>query len=273
MARGPEARSGSGPEDSRAFGSIVRIIPVVLCWGTFSAVPAASQMVEGRVLEAESGEPVAAAVVELLDTRGDVRLGVSSDTEGRFVLRAQGTGTYRIRAGRIGFQSVTTSAFDLVRDEGPFEVEVLLGIEAVPLTPLVVVSDRPPRVPHLRLHIRGFHERRRTWGEEGMGFGQFLGPEELEKRILFQASDALRDLRGVRVGGAGGRRQQVLFRGGRCPPPVYVDGVRVGFGNPDGIVATPEILAIEVYLGVTGPPEFVGATGCGAIVIWTGARR
>lgn len=270
-----EVEHGSGAEGPRALGSVVPILRMALLlgWGAFSAVPAASQTVEGRILDAGSGEPVTGAVVELLDARGDAGLGVSSDAEGRFALRAPASGTYRIRAGRIGFQTVTTPTFDLVRDEDPFQVEVLLGAEAVPLAPLVIVSERAARLPHLRLHTRGFYERRRSWGEEGMGFGQFLGPEELEKRILFQASDALKDLRGVRVQGAGGRRQQVLLRGGLCPPPLYVDGVRVRGGNVDDIVAGPEILAIEVYLGITGPPEFVTSEGCGAIVVWTGARR
>lgn len=239
--------------------------------GPLFAAPLSSQIVQGRVLNATGGEPVAAATVELLAGRDEIQVRVSSDEDGRFMLRARSPGTFRIRSGRIGFQTVTTAPFDLVRDEEPLEVEVLLGVEAIPLAPLVVVSDRPARVEHLRLHIRGFHERRKTWGEEGMGFGQFLGPEELERKILFQASDALRDLRGVRVGGAGGRRQQILFRGGRCPPRLYVDGVWVRGGDLNGVVSPSEILAMEIYLGMTGPPEFVG--GCGAIVVWTGARR
>jgi hypothetical protein len=47
------------------------------------------------------------------------------------------------------------------------------------LAPMVIVPERGARVEHLRLHIRGFYERQTTWGREGMGFGQFLGPEEL----------------------------------------------------------------------------------------------
>lgn len=39
----------------------------------------------------------------------------------------------------------------------------------------------------------------------------------------------------------------------------------------DSFVSGSEILAVEVYLGMTGPPEFVRGR-CGAIVIWTGTR-
>jgi hypothetical protein len=265
VAQAVRGRAGWAPSRRAA------AVGTALLAGSLFASPLSSQVVQGRVVDAVSGEPVAAASVELLAGQEEVQVHVSSGDDGRFMLRARSPGTFRIRSGRIGFQTVTTPPFDLVRDEEPLEVEVLLGVEAIPLAPLVVVSDRPAQVEHLRLHIRGFHERRNTWGEKGMGFGQFLGPEELEAKILFQASDALRDLRGVRVGGAGGRRQQILFRDGRCPPRLYVDGVWVRDGDLNGVVSPSEILAMEIYLGMTGPPEFVDE--CGAIVVWTGGRR
>jgi hypothetical protein len=248
----------------------VFVAACLLSWGILPALPAASQVVEGRVSNAESGEPVPGAAVELLTGQGAVQSRVSTDEEGSFVLRAPASGTYRIRAGRIGFQTVSTPSFDLVRDGEPLQVEVLLGVDAIPLAPLVVVSERSARVPHLRLHIRGFYERQRTWGKEGMGFGHFLGPDELERRILFYPSDAIRGVPGIRVVGAGGRRQELVSRGGRCPTPVFLDGVYIASGNMDEFVSASEIVGIEVYPGGTGPPEFVGP--CGAIVIWTGLR-
>lgn len=250
------------------------LIGGLLLAGLLPALSLPAQVVEGRVLEAEEDSSVDGALAELLAASDEVLATVITDEEGRFRIRAHNQGTYRLRAGRIGFQTVTTSAFDLLRDEEPLKVEVRLGVEAVPLAPLTVVSERPARVEHLRLHLRGFHERRKTWGREGMGFGQFRGPEELDRWILFWASDALQDFRGIRTAGIGGRGRAIRARGGvfgRCSPPVYVDGVRISGGGLDSFVSGSEILAVEVYLGMTGPPEFVRGH-CGAIVIWTGTR-
>lgn len=38
----------------------------------------------------------------------------------------------------------------------------------------------------------------------------------------------------------------------------------------DELVSSPEILAVEVCVGNTRPPEFSGGCG-GAMVVWTGA--
>jgi hypothetical protein len=248
-------------------------VAAAICWWGLSASPADAQTVQGRVLDARSGEPVPAAAVELLWDRNHVQARVSTDAEGRFRLHTPSAGTYQIRAGRIGFQTVTTPSFDLLRNEDPFEVEVLLDVEAISLAPLVVISERPARVEHLRLHTRGFYDRERTWGREGMGFGQFLGPEDLERKVLMRASDALRDLRGVRVEGAGRRSIRVAMRGG-CSPDLFVDGVRIRGGVLDELVAASEVLAVEVYVGGTRPVEFITSMGssCGAVAIWTGAR-
>jgi hypothetical protein len=248
-------------------------VAAALCWWGLSASPVAAQTVQGRVLDARSGEPVPTAAVELLWGRRHVQARVSTDEEGRFRLHTPSAGTYEIRAGRIGFQTVITPSFDLVRDEDPLEVEVLLDVEAIPLAPLVVISERPARIEHLRLHTRGFYDRERTWGREGMGFGQFLGPEDLERKIHFRASDALRDLRGVRIVGAGGRHIRVAMRG-ECSPTLFLDGVRVRGGNLDDLVAGSDLLAIEVYVGGTRPAEFLTLDGdsCGAVAAWTGAR-
>jgi hypothetical protein len=243
---------------------------LILAGGTLIAAGLPAQVVTGRVVDSRTGEPVATVAVELLAGEDEVQARVATNEAGRFRLRGRTAGSYRLRASRIGLQTVTTSSFDLVRDEEPLEVEVGMGVEAIPLAPMTIVSDRPARVEHLRLHIRGFYERQRTWGREGMGFGQFMGPEELERRILFQPSDALRDLRGVRVLGVGGRRQGVVMRNRRCPPALFVDGARIRRGAIDDFVSAPEILAMEVYVSGTGPPEFTSM--CGSIVVWTGAR-
>lgn len=258
----------------RGFKPWIAVLPVGIALWSLLPGTLSGQVVQGQVLDEATNAPVAGATVELLSTGGDLQRTVAADEDGRFTIQAPTAGTFRLRAGRIGYHSVTTSAFDLVRTGDALEVEVRLGTEAIVLAPLVVTSDRPARVEHLRLHTRGFFEREERWGAGGMGFGRFLGPADIQRMILFNASDAVRDLRGVRVAGAGGRARQITGRGG-CIPPLFVDGAYIRTGGLDDVVSAGDIMAIEVYLGSTVPDEFIRGprgTPCGAIVVWTGPR-
>ncbi len=246
--------------------------------------------VQGRVLELYSDQPVPVVAVQLLE--GEFGPGVAATaftTEGgRFVLRGPSPGTYRIRAQRIGYRTVTTPAFDLVPGE-PLEVEVLVAVEAVPLASLVVVSERTARLPHLRLHARGFYERREHWGAEGLGLGHFIERDEIEARGPFQVTDLLRTLPGVRVEGSGRRGQRLLLRstvsfmgpGRGCDPIVFLDGTpvplvrelvtgEVEITDINELVSPAALVGIELYPGINQPGEFMRGNHCGTVVLWTG---
>ena len=55
-------------------------------------------VIRGRVLDAGTAEPVAAANVRLIDTR----LGAATDQDGDFVIGNVTPGTYSLRASRVG---------------------------------------------------------------------------------------------------------------------------------------------------------------------------
>jgi hypothetical protein len=253
----------------------------------------AAQLVQGRVLDMDTDEPVASAAVELLGAEeGDrVLATVVSDEAGRFLIRAPATGTYRIRAGHIGYRSVTTGLFDLGAGAEALEVELFLGIEAIPLAPMLIVSDRLARLD-LRLYNRGFYQRRQTWGREGMGFGHFLDRAAIERRNAFRVVDILRDIPGVRIESRGGRLpSEITLRsvtsigdmGLRCSPLIFLDGVLAASGSPDveipgvnpgahidELVSVADLAGVEVYPGLTAPAEFLRGNLCGVIVLWTG---
>lgn len=79
----------------------------------FGAVPAVGQTVRGAVVDAAIGEPVAGAVVGLLDDEGDWIVGTLSRPGGRFLLRAPEPGRYRLSARAIGREPVETDAFEV----------------------------------------------------------------------------------------------------------------------------------------------------------------
>lgn len=74
--------------------------------------PLAAQSVRGRVVELETGRPVAGAGVQLIDSSGGRHHAVLSRSDGSFDVRATRTGRYRLRAEMIGRQTVESDPFD-----------------------------------------------------------------------------------------------------------------------------------------------------------------
>lgn len=196
-------------------------------------------------------------------------LEVRSASDGGFALSGLPTGSYILETVAIGYQP-SREVIELRPDEA-----VTVNTRLERLLTLDTVQVRALRRRALGPNVAGFEERRQR------GFGKFLGPDELDRRVASQASDLFRMIPGVRVvPGFGGDR--VLLRGdfrGTCVPTMFLDGMRIldmgGVNSINSYVAPMEIRAVEVYVsGAATPPEFSnGLSTCGSIVIWTGARR
>jgi hypothetical protein len=79
-----------------------------------TAAAAAGQRVTGTVTDGVTGEPVGLAVVALVDSAGTVLQHVLTSTGGAFIINVTGSGPFRLRVDRIGYQPV---------DSAPFRVE------------------------------------------------------------------------------------------------------------------------------------------------------
>ncbi len=75
--------------------------------------PALAQIVQGRLRDAASQAPVQGALVLLLSADGRQVGGFLTDEGGAYRLRAPEPGRYTLRAERIGFETVTSDAFEL----------------------------------------------------------------------------------------------------------------------------------------------------------------
>lgn len=251
--------------------------PAIFLFGSVWCGEVTAQSIGGRVLEDLSDHPVPAASVELLPAGGRTAVWRAiSDEAGTFSLDAPKPGRYRLRVEALGYATVTTPEFDLLEKADTLQVEVLVAVEAVPLAPLVVVSRRTGVESSVRLVAVGYFDRRATWGSEGMGFGHFIERDELRRSNPRYLSDVLRSVPGVRIEGGGGRRQVITLRTitsdqGRCIPPVFINGAPFATGaDANEVVVPADVIAVEVYPGMTAPPQFNRGQACGAIVVWTG---
>ena len=195
------------------------------------------------------------------------------EENGLFVLRVPDPGSYRLRAGRIGYASFTTEAFT-VEPGRSATVDLRLWPNPLLLDSLeAVVEGRQPS----RLVRVGFYKRR------ARGFGYFLTPEDIEDRRAVYAADLFWGIPGIRVVQRNAFDWFVVSTrwsgplGGPVPciPAVSIDGLVIGVGGGprdshwQDLVNVHDIEALEVYPGVGGVPAWVPRRPCGAILFWT----
>jgi len=116
----------------------------VLALFLLAAVPAGAQTgtLSGRVMDAESGETIANAVIRVLTPAGRDVAGDLTDSDGRFTIRVA-PGAYLLEVTSLGFAS---RRIDVQVSAGAAEpVSVALVPEAVQLNPIVVSASRRPQ--------------------------------------------------------------------------------------------------------------------------------
>ena len=209
----------------------------------------------GRVLSRSRAEPVEQAFVFLL-ANGK---GGMTDAEGRFSIRDVAPGVDTVQVRYFGFEPSTT-VVDL--KPGHITDATLLISNAV-----LEVADLKVEVRRtLRGKLRGFEERRLK------GFGDFITPQQIERRQPRVPSDMLRAIAGVTVGSEQVGQTEVYFTkgstSGRCYPTIWLDGQPMRDMKIDEISA-PDLLAIELYKGGTQMPPQWASNSCGLIVVWT----
>lgn len=239
-------------------------LAVLFCSAEAAAQSTASTVLDLRVIETETGRPVADAIVRV----AGVRAPVWTDASGRARIGQVPEGRRRVTIERAGFAvERLTIGFGSEPVEGEVELEVL----PVTLAPVEVVA----RQERDALRQRGFYTRLRQ------GQGSFVTREEIERMRPVQTIDIFRRMRGVRVAMTPqGRPMLMTARGsgslGRdCVPLVYLDGALLNTDSsrvdPGDVIQPHHIEAIETYAGpATIPPELnITGSACGVVAIWS----
>lgn len=209
----------------------------------------------GQVLSRSRAEPIEQAFVFLL-ANGK---GGMTDAEGRFSIKDIAPGIDTVQVRYFGFEPNTTEV-DL--QPGHITDATLLISNTV-----LEVADLTVEVRRTYTgKLRGFEERRFK------GFGDFITPQQIERRQPRVASDMLRGIAGVVVGSEQLGRTEVYFTkggsGGRCYPTVWLDGQPMRDMNIDEVTAS-DLLAMELYQGGTQMPPQWASNSCGLIIVWT----
>ena len=108
---------------------------------TATAPTATAQIVRGRVLEEGVGTPLAGAMIVLIDLDGTQVGRILTDDLGRFTLRAPRTGTYNLRADRIGYASITSPPLELAPGTAAFH-DMVVPVQAIALDNITVEGER-----------------------------------------------------------------------------------------------------------------------------------
>lgn len=234
-----------------------------------SVAPASAQVVQGVVLAADSGEPVSGARLLLRDPDGVIRAGMISSDRGRFELRADLAGMLQLEVSHIGYADWRTASFALASGQ-TLDVEVKLGLEAIPLEPIVVVARRSEGVSRTAQFLQRMNDPARVGG-------YFISEEAIEARPAALPSTLVVGTPGMSLrlaSSAAGLERNVIMAGG-CEAQAFVDGIRVQQGqgaSVDDVVTAEQLAGVEMYPRALGaPPQYVDTHNprCGVVLYWT----
>lgn len=227
---------------------------------------ALGQQVTGRVMDVESGSPVAGATVVLEDSIGTVAGRAVATELGTFRLWQVEPGTYQLTAERIGYAPVTDQTIQLDSAQ-VVEVEIRMRPEAVVLEPLQVLARRKIR----RGTPDEFYDRMDRLADRGT----FITREDIEASSFRIPSQLVSLAPGTWVQPQGMFRNTIdlMSYGRRCRPQVYLNGfpVRPDVGL-DEMTVVDRVEGIEVYRGHYVPDTYaldIETWGCGAVLVWT----
>lgn len=246
-------------------------------------------------LRTPAGEPISYATIDVLP----VALGTRSDPRGAFAFAGLSPGLVVLHIRALGFEP---RFFQLELSEAHgWRGSVQLEFVAQVLPDVVVRTNAPFWKPP---EYANTHKYDDFFMRMHLGFGTFLGREEIQRRNAGTLLELLQGIPGIHVRwNPPGSPAPTTVRIARCegnPPPLafYIDGLRVfigtagvpktagavtfGGGDRESQTRAEEkfeealnsihprsIEMMEVYRGVSELPNDLARDVCAAIVVWT----
>jgi len=227
--------------------------------GTLPAAAAAQAggALRGRVLDSETGDPIAGATARIKGHEP-----ATADSGGRFLIGNVTAGEAEVTIQALGYETRKWKVD--IADGRTMDRTFSLDFTGEKL-PEVVVTARAEKLMPRYLDF----ERRRD-----RGLGDYLRWDDIKKKNFNTVGEAARSVRGVRMNCVQAEFECYIrmARTPNCRPEWWVDGVNVRSFHE----STPirDIYGIEIYRGPGEVPgEFAGSNaGCGVIVLWTKSK-
>jgi hypothetical protein len=248
-------------------------LPLLLCGalGTLLAMPhsLACQTIRGVVLSAEDLSPIELARVHLIDLDRGGSETRFTDELGRFFVEDAPGQANRIEVSAMGYLSHVDSVFAWVPDE-PLVLEIRLGVDAIPLDPLVVVgSMRPLWESTEPPYLWEFFQRQEYFGR--LGEGDFFDREAIITRL--GTDRALTELETLWPAASYGIMTDTLDVRRYCEGNhIFVDGIRFDGRISELVYSVGDLSGVELYDGRTPiPAEFWTRRKppCRVMSVWT----
>ncbi len=198
---------------------------ILVAFSGVSSVWAQTGKITGRVIDAETGEPLPGVNVYIEGTT----LGSTTDANGEYVIIGVRPGVYTVIASMVGYarerkEGVRVSVDLTTRVDFALRPEVIMGEE------VVVVAE----VPTVRKDLTSAEVR--------------VSAETIDKLPIQEVSDVLSTKAGIVTTGSG-----IHIRGGRSKEVAYyVDGIRVSDSYDGSITVQIEADAIQELQVIAG---------------------
>lgn len=209
-------------------------------------------------------------------------LSATTDTAGRFLLRAVSPGKHMVRVRRIGFLPQYLSVTLRAGERREVAIVLAPGVYQLPDIETSELPSKPIEYAYTTKYDEFFRRQR-------IGLGHYISRQDIDRKSAGETADLLMGIPGVVVipGAPGIRRTSVRIR--TCQKvSVWLDGVELQtYGSNGGSSigrskeledATAELLdrilpiqieMIEVYAGPAQMPAEAVGNSCAAIMIWT----
>jgi hypothetical protein len=205
--------------------ALLAILASLLLVGTAAAQVTSTGIIKGRVVDAETGEPMPYTNVYIAGTN----IGTMAFADGFFWIRGLRPGTYTVKASYIAYGLASETV--TLEPGGVVDIDFALEVEAIYVDPITVEAERK------------LIEVERT------GTSHFLSSKQIEAMPLDQIVDMIAHQPGVTL-----QDNQIHIRGGRADDTQFiVDGMSVNdplAGGGYGYNIDPSIInEIEVLTG------------------------
>lgn len=236
------------------------LLPVaLLTCGFLLQTPAArGQSVEGVVLSAVDSSAIAQATVILVDLESQNSLIRVTGQDGRFGFGRPPGQMNLLEVSALGYLTHTDSLYVWDSDDR-VELEIRLGVDAIPIEPLVVSgTPRPLWETTQPPYLWEYFQRQEFFGR--LGSGRFFDAAALDLRFGPIATPTLLETLWP--------AEAYTRTGGMCKASIFVDGMRFKGELHEVPYSIHDLAGVELY-GLRGPVPAEFWPSCRVIALWT----